>query len=114
MIDLSYCNNNTVVTVFGGLGLLWEWDDDKNLVNKRKHGLSFETAQLVFDDPLAASHRDPNSDEERWYTIGMVHPTVILVVHTWPEAQGAGQGESGRIISARKATPHERRAYEEG
>ena len=50
----------------------WTWDHNKNRTNKRTHGLSFETAQLVFDDPLAASRRDPYPDEQRWQTIGMV------------------------------------------
>ena len=93
----------------------WTWDDNKDRANQRKHRLSFETAQLVFDDPLAAHRPDPGSDEERWHTIGMVGGVVIIVAHTWPEPQVAGQGEMvGRIISARKATPYERRAYEEG
>jgi uncharacterized DUF497 family protein len=42
----------------------------------------------------------------------MIGQTVILVIHTWPE--GSNGEEAGRIISARKATPHERKAYEEG
>ena len=70
----------------------------------RKHHLSFETAQLVFDDPLAAHRQDWSSGEDRWHTIGMVGAVVILVAHTWPDSQAAGQDETGRIISARKAT----------
>ena len=93
----------------------WTWDDNKSRANQRKHRLSFETAQLVFDDPLAAHRPDPDSDEERWHTIGMIGGVVIIVAHTWPEPQVADQGETvGRIISARKATPYERRGYEEG
>ena len=46
--------------------------------------------------------------------VGMIGPVVVMVVHTWPEP-GPGTGEEvGRIISARKATKHEREAYEEG
>ena len=71
-------------------------------------------AQHVFDDPLAASRPDPNPDEQRWITIGVVGGVTILVVHTWPEPDGnTGQGV-GRIISARKATARERKVYEEG
>ena len=92
----------------------WTWDAKKNRANKRVHGLSFETAQLVFDDPLAASRPDPSSEEERWQTIGMIGPVVLFVVHTWPEPEIVSGEEIGRIISARKATAHERRAYEEG
>ena len=92
----------------------WTWDPEKSRFNKRKHGLSFETAQLVFDDPLGASRRDPFPDEERWQTIGMIEGVVILVVHTATGANPRSIEELGRIISARKAMPHERRAYEEG
>ena len=92
----------------------WTWDPRKNETNKGTHGLRFETARLVFDDPHAASHRDPFPGEPRWQTIGMVGNVVLLVVHTHPEpASGSGE-EIGRIISARKATKHERTAYEEG
>ena len=92
----------------------WTWDDAKNRVNKRKHRLSFETAQFVFDDPLSAHRPDLGSDEERWHTIGMISGVVVIVAHTWPEPQSGSHVEVGHIISARKATTHERRAYEEG
>ena len=92
----------------------WEWDDRKSLANRRKHGLSFETAQLVFDDPLATSRRTPHPEEERWQTIGMIGTVLVIVAHTWPRTDYDTGDESGRIISARKATAHERRHYEEG
>ena len=88
----------------------WTWDDSKSLTNRRKHGLGFETAQVVFDDLLAVSRQEPHPDEERWQTIGMIGNVVVIVAHTLPQTDD----ESGRIISARKATPHERRLYEEG
>ncbi len=44
----------------------------------------------------------------------MVGSTVLMIVHTWPEVDPAAGEELGRIISARKATSHERKAYEEG
>ncbi len=91
---------------------MWTWDKNKDRSNKLKHGLSFSTAQLVFDDPLALSRLDPNADDERWQTVGFIGSVVIFVVHTFPTQ--SGEGEHGRIISARKATAHERRAYEEG
>ncbi len=90
----------------------WIWDTAKNRRNKRMHGLSFETAIHVFDDPLAASQPDPHPAEERWQTLGMIGGVVVFVVHTWPEPDATGE-EIGRIISARKATSHERKAYEE-
>ena len=89
----------------------WTWDPRKNHDNKRNHGLSFETAVLVFDDPHAASSRNPYPDEERWQTLGMVGNVLLLVIHTW-SARETG-GHVGRIISARKATTRERRLYEE-
>ena len=92
----------------------WTWEDNKNRVHKRKHGLSFETASLVFDDPLMVQRPDPNSDEDRWLAIGMIGDVVVIVAHTWPIPHRGASVETGRIISARKATAHERRAYEEG
>ena len=94
--------------------LRWTWDPDKNRRNRLTHGLGFETAQLVFDDPLAASRTDPYPHQRRWQTIGMIGNVVVLVVHTWPEPDPVTEEEVGRIIGARKATPHERKAYEEG
>lgn len=91
----------------------WTWDPAKNRTNERKHGVSFETAQLVFDDPLALSRPDAGAhDEERWQTVGVVANVAIFVVHTALEDEG--EEPVGRIISARKATRSERKAYEEG
>jgi uncharacterized protein len=91
----------------------WTWDRDKAKANRAKHGLSFETAVLVFDDPLQVSRPDPHPDGDRWHTIGLVGLVLLLVVHTWPDESEEGE-PVGRIISARKATAHERKAYEEG
>ena len=91
----------------------WVWTDEKNRTNKRDRGLSFETAQLVFDDPLALTRHDPHPDGNRWQTIGLVGPVVLFVVHSGPETDTVTGEETGRIISARKATAHERKAYEE-
>lgn len=91
----------------------WVWNAEKNVVNKRKHRLSFETAMLVFNDPQLRSRPDQHPDEERWQTIGVISGIVVFVVHTAPELDAVTGEEIGRIISARKATAHERRAYEE-
>jgi uncharacterized DUF497 family protein len=91
----------------------WRWDQDKAATNRLKPGVSFETAELVFDDPFHASRPDPHPDGDRWQTIGPLGPVLLLVVHTWPDEAEEGE-QVGRIISARKATAHERRAYEEG
>jgi uncharacterized DUF497 family protein len=92
----------------------WTWDPGKAAANRVKHRLSFETAVLVFDDPLHASKPDPHPDGDRWHTIGLVGSVLLLVVHTWPEAESREGERVGRIISARKATARERKAYEEG
>lgn len=91
----------------------WEWDEAKNQVNQRKHGLSFEAARYVFADPLSLSRLDSYPEEERWQTIGMIGGLTVFVVHTWSKLDPVTGEETGRIISARRATIHERRAYEE-
>ena len=92
----------------------WAWDQAKNEANLRVHGLSFEAAAFVFDDPLSATREDPYPYEQRWRTIGMVGGQVVMAVHTWPTFDIETSEEIGRIISARKATRREREVYEEG
>lgn len=92
----------------------WTWDPKKAAENRVNHGLSFETAMRVFDDPLHASKPDLHPDGDRWHTIGLVGSVLLLVVHTWPENARNGSEPIGRIITARKATRRERKAYEEG
>jgi uncharacterized DUF497 family protein len=93
--------------------LRWTWDRRRSAANRAKHGVSFETAVLVFDDPFHASKPDVHPDGERWHTMGIVGRVLLLVIHTWPEAASEGDEPVGRIISARKATASERKAYEE-
>ncbi|HUE05249.1 MAG TPA: BrnT family toxin [Bryobacteraceae bacterium] len=89
--------------------MLFEWDEDKNRRNLAKHKVSFETAKSVFDDPRALSIQDRVVEgEERWRTVGMVSGALLLVAYTYPDV---GSDEVIRLISARKAIPHERRAY---
>ncbi len=90
----------------------FEWDAEKSRANLRKHRIAFETAQLVFDDPHGLSVQDRTvSGEERWQTLGLIRGKVIvLVAHTWREEEDE---LVVRIISARRASPAERRAYEE-
>ena len=89
------------------------WDERKNWANQQKHGISFETAALVFDDPYQLTLQDREVDgEARWQTIGLVNGVhVLLVAHTVDEAEEEG---TIQIISARKATPQERRIYAQG
>jgi hypothetical protein len=87
----------------------FEWDDGKNRRNLAKHRFSFETAKLVFEDPGALSVQDRVVEgAKRWQTLGMVSGIVLNVAHTWRDEAG---DEVIRLISARKATPRERRAY---
>lgn len=85
----------------------WHWDERKAKANLVKHGISFQLARLVFDDPMQFIYPDEHFDDDRWKTIGMVDHKTLIVIHTiYIDDDG------GRIISARKATPHERKIYE--
>jgi hypothetical protein len=86
-----------------------EWDPAKAESNLRKHGVRFADAVTALEDNGALTIRDPFSwDEERWITLGRdLLGRVLVVVYTW-------RGENIRLVSARPATPHERREYEEG
>lgn len=90
----------------------FEWDHSKNNSNRCKHGVSFEEAREVFDDPLHLSVLDFrfNYFEERWITIGETKNRRLLVVaNLYFDDQGE---EVIRIISAREATSNERKQYE--
>ena len=89
-------------------GYLFEWDEEKNRINKRKHGISFESAVHVFDDENRIEYYDAaHSDEEdRYQTIGMANG-ILFVIYT-------ERGLRIRVISARPATPRERRLYYDG
>ncbi|MCS3432825.1 BrnT family toxin [Klebsiella sp. BIGb0407] len=89
----------------------FEWDLAKAESNLRKHGIRFETAVLIFEDPfhLSIQERIENA-EYRWQTIGAIKGcVVILVAHTMRFESGT---EIIRIISARKANRKERKIYE--
>ena len=88
----------------------FEWDDDKDEINLRKHGVTFAEAATVFDDPLAITYFDPDhsQEESRFLTIGMsIDGRVLILSHT-------DRGENIRIISVRAATRFERKGYENG
>lgn len=91
----------------------FEWDQGKNERNYAKHGISFELACKIFDDPLTAYLFDRIVDgEERWHAVGKILSLpVLVVVHTYQDGDGE---EIIRIISARQASAHERRRYEDG
>ncbi len=90
----------------------FEWDDAKAETNLRKHGVRFEEAALVFNDPLAVSVQDRiENGEERWQTIGMVGACLLLLVAHTVRFEDEGI-EVVRIISARRVDRKERRRYE--
>lgn len=86
----------------------FEWDDEKAQSNLKKHGVSFEEAATIFNDPRIATISDPDhsEDEERYVSIGMsVIMRLLSVIHTFRK-------ERNRLISARKATKAEKKNYE--
>jgi uncharacterized DUF497 family protein len=92
------------------MGPGFEWDEDKARANLRKHGIGFDEAITVFLDPFSATIADPDhsTGEQRYVDIdSSERDRVLVVVYT-------ERGARIRIISCRKATPAERKAYEEG
>jgi len=90
----------------------FEWDSLKARANERKHGVSFETAIYVFEDPDAlVDHDRIEGGEQRWQTLGMVGGTLLLLVARTVEFEDE-EGEIIRIISARRAERKEKRRYE--
>lgn len=87
----------------------FEWDDEKNRINKAKHQLSFEAAIRVFDDPFELTEFDQTVDgEDRWKLIGLAWAVLVIIY-----VERDRQDETViRIISARQATKDERRRYE--
>ncbi|WP_374075882.1 BrnT family toxin [Bdellovibrio bacteriovorus] len=90
--------------------MIYEWDERKNQKNYRKHGVWFEEAQTIWQDPFALEFYDVvhSADEERFIRIGYSAAQKILVV-VFCERHS---GKSIRIISARKATSLEKGFYE--
>ena len=84
---------------------LVEWDDKKNKINIRKHGISFETAALVFADEERIEYFDKlhSIDEDRYIELGCVLG-ILYIVYTMRD-------EAARLTAARMATPKERRIY---
>jgi uncharacterized DUF497 family protein len=88
----------------------FEWDPAKAVANVEKHGVSFEEAVTVFQDPLAKVHADPDHSESEAREILIGHSAqdhLLLVAF-------ASRRRKIRLISARKVTRRERRDYEEG
>lgn len=94
------------------MDIRFDWDKNKDNLNRKKHGVSFEEASTVFYDENALEFHDPDhsQDEDRFIMLGMSFKARVLVVcHCVRE-----ESFIIRIISARKATKHEAKKYEEG
>ena len=97
----------------------FEWDPVKAQRNLQKHGVSFEEAAEIFLDPLQLSIPDEehDADEERWITVGVTKGQKLrLVVHTflsYHDDPDHFEQITIRIISARPATSHEQKQYED-
>jgi uncharacterized DUF497 family protein len=83
------------------------WDDSKNLVNRKKHGISFEQACALFEREgyLEIFDELHSEDEDRFIAIGQIEDGLVVIVHTEPDE------ETIRIISARWATKREAKFY---
>jgi hypothetical protein len=91
----------------------FEWDRVKARSNHRKHGVRFEDAMYVFEDPTALFEQDRSDEtgEPRWQALGLVGGVAaLLVAHTVREESGS---EVIRLIPARRATRKERTRHEE-
>jgi len=92
--------------------LSFEWDENKNRINQKKHGISFDEASSVFYDDLAILFDDPehSQEEERFILLGMSEAAnVCIVCHCYRASETVI-----RIISARKATKKEEERYVRG
>jgi hypothetical protein len=87
---------------------IFEWDPAKAMANARKHGVTFHEGSTVFGDPLALLMPDPDHSEgeERYLVLGMSAYQRLLVVAL------VERPPRTRLVSARRATPRERRRYE--
>jgi uncharacterized protein len=96
----------------------YEWDETKNRLNQKKHGVSFEVAALALEDEncLVRPDRIGEAGEQRWHAIGAVpigagKRAVLFVVHVYREEIDGK--EIVRIISARRADQHDVKRYQE-
>ena len=91
--------------------LRFEWDERKNEINRRKHGISFQEASTVFEDVEALVIDDPehSEEEERFIILGYsLKANLLVVCHCYRSSESVI-----RIISARKATTRESEQYHE-
>lgn len=87
----------------------FEWNEEKSAANVAKHGVAFDEAKTIFDDPLYIEFYDPDhsEDEDRFIMIGQSAQNRLLVVSY------TDRNDRIRLISAREATRMEKKAYEQ-
>lgn len=91
--------------------IVFEWDDNKNRINKDKHGITFDTALTAFFDENCLMKTDYVEDgEQRWKTLGKIENKVVLFIGHLVFDDELGR-EVIRIITAREATAHEEKQY---
>ena len=91
----------------------FEWDDNTNRLNKKKHNISFEEAQYAFSDTkrIIAKDLEHSENEERWISLGIsINGNLLVVVHTYKQIDD--DTALIRIISARRATKNENKQYQ--
>jgi uncharacterized DUF497 family protein len=81
----------------------FDWDEEKNAINRVKHGIDFEDASEIFFEPIILRRSD-RKNEERWTALGQLQDRLIVVAFTWRD-------RTIRIISARRARKNEKREY---
>ncbi len=86
--------------------MAFEWDESKNFSNYLKHGIRFEEAVWIFEDPYYIVMNDEHPEEDRFVCVGLSHYMGVLVVIY------CERGDLIRIISARKANQNEKGMYE--
>ncbi len=86
----------------------FEWDEQKNQANIKKHGLDFADAHKVFEHPMLVNMDDRQEyGEDRWIGVGLMDTRVVVIVFTEPDENTI------RIVSFRKAISDERKRYEQ-
>jgi len=83
------------------------WDQPKRQINIEKHGIDFQDAKHIFEDPYRIERQSYRNDEDRYEVIGEVNSNVLLVAYVIRE------GNVYRLISARRASRNERKSYYE-
>jgi uncharacterized DUF497 family protein len=87
--------------------MIFEWDENKNISNIKKHGIDFNDSAKIFSNPMVTKVDDRKDyNEKRWISLGVLENTIVILAYT-------KRGKNIRIISIRKANKSERKIYYE-